>query len=74
MGYIPVRYDSRVVIYERKMFIRLATAPTTKSGWMGEHILVSCFTCSCTHHGDLVWLIMVLSSTFLSLGPASVAH
>ena len=25
MGYIPVRYDSRVVIYERKMFIRLAT-------------------------------------------------
>ena len=25
MGYFPVRYDSRVVIYERKMFIRLAT-------------------------------------------------
>ena len=24
-GYFPVRYDSRVVIYERKMFIRLAT-------------------------------------------------
>ena len=25
MGYFPVRYDSRVVIYERKMLIRLAT-------------------------------------------------
>ena len=25
MGYFPVRYDSRVVIYECKMFIRLAT-------------------------------------------------
>ena len=25
MGYFQVRYDSRVVIYERKMFIRLAT-------------------------------------------------
>ena len=25
MGHFPVRYDSRVVIYEHKMFIRLAT-------------------------------------------------
>ena len=25
MGYFPVRYDSRVVNYDRKMFIRLAT-------------------------------------------------
>ena len=25
MGYFPVRYDSRVVKYDRKMFIRLAT-------------------------------------------------
>ena len=25
MRYFSVRYDSRVVIYERKMFIRLAT-------------------------------------------------
>ena len=25
MEYFPVRYDSRVIIYERKMFIRLAT-------------------------------------------------
>ena len=25
MGYFPVRYDSRFVIYERKIFIRLAT-------------------------------------------------
>ena len=25
MGYFQVRYDSRVIIYKRKMFIRLAT-------------------------------------------------
>ena len=25
MGYFPVRYNSRVVIYEHRMFIRLAT-------------------------------------------------
>ena len=25
MGYFPVRYDSRVVIYEHKIFTRLAT-------------------------------------------------
>ena len=29
MGYFPVSYDYRVVIYECKMFIRLAT------GWVG---------------------------------------
>ena len=28
MGYFPVRYDSSVVIYECKMFIRLATDHT----------------------------------------------
>ena len=28
MEYFLVRYDSRVVIYERKMFIRLATGHT----------------------------------------------
>ena len=27
MNYFQVRYDFRVVIYERKMFIRLTTAP-----------------------------------------------
>ena len=26
MGYFPVRYDSRVVIYDHRGFIRLATA------------------------------------------------
>ena len=31
MGYFPVRYDSRVVIYDRKMFIRLATS---SYGWL----------------------------------------
>ena len=32
MGYIPVRYNSRLVIYERKMFIRLATGLSCLSG------------------------------------------
>ena len=31
MEYFLVRYDSRVVIYERKMFIRLATVAQTFS-------------------------------------------
>ena len=28
MGYFQVRYDSRVIIYERKLFIRLVTDET----------------------------------------------
>ena len=32
MGYFPVRYDSRVVIYERKLFIRLATGLVVTGG------------------------------------------
>ena len=32
MGYFQVRYDSRVVIYERKMFIRLATEQWRRFG------------------------------------------
>ena len=31
MRYFPVRYGSRVLIYERKMFIRLATDVATSS-------------------------------------------
>ena len=31
MGYFPVRYDSRVIIYERKIFIRLATVGQTSN-------------------------------------------
>ena len=34
MGNFLVRYDSRVVIYERKMFIRLATDER-----IGQHIM-----------------------------------
>ena len=34
MGYFPVRYDSRVVIYESKMFIRLATGHTDVGAMM----------------------------------------
>ena len=32
MGCFQVRYDSRVVIYERKLFIRLATGLVVKGG------------------------------------------
>ena len=46
---LPVIYDSRVVIYERNMFIRLATdlrqilnLPCPRSlGWMGEQLVVN---------------------------------
>ena len=30
MGYFQVRYDSRVVIYDRRAFIRLATVRRVK--------------------------------------------
>ena len=32
MGYFQVRYNSRVVIYERKMFIKLATGLVVMGG------------------------------------------
>ena len=32
MGYFQVRYDSRVVNYERKLFIRLATGLVVMGG------------------------------------------
>ena len=32
MGYFPVRCDSKVVIYEHKMFIRLATGLVVMGG------------------------------------------
>ena len=38
MGYFPVRYDSRVVIYERKMFIRLATDLYTYEQRLRRHL------------------------------------
>ena len=42
MEYFPVRYDSRVVIYEHKMFIRLATGHTeSKSNCAIIHIVSS---------------------------------
>ena len=39
MGYFPIRYDSRVVIYERKMFIRLATGELALGGLYTAHEL-----------------------------------
>ena len=41
MGYFPVRYDSRVVIYEHKMFIRLATELHSKVSASGLRLLHS---------------------------------
>ena len=45
MGYFQVRYDSRVVIYERKMFIRFATG-------------VSVTTLTVHDKRSLLWLLM----------------
>ena len=39
MGYFSVKYDSRVVIYEHKMFIRLATGDPNKSHQGGSGFL-----------------------------------
>ena len=36
MGYFQVRYDSRIVIYERKMFIRLATDVSLSKPTLGK--------------------------------------
>ena len=33
MGCFQVRYDSRVIIYERKLFIRLATGLVVMGGY-----------------------------------------
>jgi len=39
MGYFPVRYDPRVVIYESKMFIRLATGCQIALAWIIQQIV-----------------------------------
>ena len=39
MGYFPVRYDSRVVIYECKMFIRLATGLVAKGERLSREVI-----------------------------------
>ena len=54
MGYFQVSYDSRVVIYECKMFIRLATGHlarereptqlTRESDWNRNKWLISCIS------------------------------
>ena len=40
MGYFPVRYDSRVVIYDRRGFIRLATG-SNPCGVLGSYNVLS---------------------------------
>ena len=50
MGYFPVIYDPRVVIYERKMFIRLAADHTAVGRSLRlQHVNRE----SCKSHSDL---------------------
>ena len=48
MGYFQVRYDSRVVIYDRRGFIRLATGQRQGSTYR----LCCCCCCSSIFHSD----------------------
>ena len=41
MGCFQVRYDSRVVIYEHKLFIRLTTGQTVKGGIFNKKVVSS---------------------------------
>ena len=43
MEYFQVRYDSRVIIYERKMFIRLATGKAKGGKREFKKTTTSCF-------------------------------
>ena len=63
MGYFPVRYNSRVVIYERKMFIRLGTdlCSESKVTW-----LIVCKTLLSTQKHLFVFKISHSWSLFLS--------
>ena len=58
MRYISVRYDSRVVIYERKMFIRLATVLSI--------VLLKCHSSA--------FVIAIASTTLDSIWPGDVCY
>ena len=60
MGYFLVRYDSRVVIYERKMFKRLATGLVV----MGGDSCIKCceFNPCIVHSMDIFSQIYFLSN------------
>ena len=66
MGYFPVRYDSRVIIYERKMFIRLATGLSIFQRCTGADVII--FIYAEIKHSD--WLFQV---TLLFLTNQSVS-
>ena len=55
MGYFPVRYNSRVVIYKREIFIRLATEDSTSAN------LINIFTTINYDQRVVIWV------TFLSV-------
>ena len=56
MGYFPVRYDPRVVIYERKMFIRLATEVRGSNLAIGKFLLVTLVVIKLNWKTNLFWL------------------
>ena len=53
MGYFPVRYDSRVVIYDCKMFIRLA-AVYDKPSKIYSTCMVTIHTCGQSYTGSTI--------------------
>ena len=55
MGYFPVRYDSRVVIYERKMFIRLATVKAARVGVRVKKVTCSWCQKQISESAQLLW-------------------
>ena len=63
MGYFPVRYDSRVVIFERRMFIRLAT------GWASVNLSSSSshVSESSLSLGRYMWYHQCWETSFMSL-------
>ena len=70
MGYFPVRYDSRVVIYERKMFIRLATDySTSHPDLLG--LVTSCFRSKTAFWGPVcccLWWGSMTIGDFVQIG------
>ena len=64
MGYFPVRSDSRVIIYERKMFIRLATGVVQFKYFTYRLVKLKKDTLSSL----LLLLLVMRSETFLRSG------
>ena len=59
MGYFPVRYDSRVIIYDRKMFIRLATGVVGFYQPDNFYAVWSAHTArTIMDHGSYIWMVI----------------